>query len=175
MYLIEIGRIPLLDSDAEIELSKAIAIGNSAKQEKEEIDKTSKDNISLEYYKELEEKYNTFLNENEEDDIRKERKCSSYIQYVNKIFERRDGGNIPLAPPMKKPDIKYNVSLSDNEKDVNAIFIIESAIPLSRKRPLLSHYDTNYKGNDIFLICKGFVVFFANNPKNRKREVQNLN
>ena len=56
MYLIEIGRIPLLDSDAEIELSKAIAIGNSAKQEKEEIDKTSKDNISLEYYKELEEK-----------------------------------------------------------------------------------------------------------------------
>ena len=46
MYLIEIGRIPLLDSDAEIELSKAIAIGNSAKQEKEEIDKTSKDNIS---------------------------------------------------------------------------------------------------------------------------------
>ena len=56
MYLIEIGRIPLLDSDAEIELSKAIAIGNSAKEEKEKIDKTSKDNISLEYYKELEEK-----------------------------------------------------------------------------------------------------------------------
>ena len=36
MYLIEIGRIPLLDSDAEIELSKAIAIGNIAKEGKEE-------------------------------------------------------------------------------------------------------------------------------------------
>ena len=56
MYLIEIGRIPLLDYETEIELSKAIAIGNSAKQEKDEIDQSNKDNISLEYYKELEEK-----------------------------------------------------------------------------------------------------------------------
>lgn len=56
MYLIEIGRIPLLDYETEIELSKAIAIGNSAKQEKEEIDQSNKDNISLEYYKGLEEK-----------------------------------------------------------------------------------------------------------------------
>ena len=58
MYLIEIGRIPLLDYETEIELSKAIAIGNSAKQEKDEIDQSNKDNISLEYYKELEEKIN---------------------------------------------------------------------------------------------------------------------
>jgi len=56
MYLIEIGRIPLLDYETEIELSKAIAIGNRAKQEKDEIDQSNKDNISLEYYKELEEK-----------------------------------------------------------------------------------------------------------------------
>ena len=56
MYLIEIGRIPLLDYETEIELSKTIAIGNSAKQEKDEIDQSNKDNISLEYYKELEEK-----------------------------------------------------------------------------------------------------------------------
>lgn len=56
MYLIEIGRIPLLDYETEIELSKAIAIGNSAKQEKDEIDQSNKDNISLEYYRELEEK-----------------------------------------------------------------------------------------------------------------------
>ena len=56
MYLIEIGRIPLLDYETEIELSKAIAIGNSAKQEKDEIDQSNKDNISLEYYKGLEEK-----------------------------------------------------------------------------------------------------------------------
>ena len=56
MYLIEIGRIPLLDYETEIELSKAIAIGNSAKQEKDEIDQLNKDNISLEYYRELEEK-----------------------------------------------------------------------------------------------------------------------
>lgn len=125
-------------------------------------DRTDEDGkfvLTAEQEKELEEKYNAFLNEKEEEDIRKERKCSSYIQYVNKIFERRDGGNIPLPPPMKKPDIKYNVSLSDNEKDVNAIFIIESAIPLSRKRPLLSHYDTNYKGNDIFLITNHKNIF----------------
>ena len=56
MYLIEIGRIPLLDYETEIELSKAIAIGNRAMQEKDEIDQSNKDNISLEYYKELEEK-----------------------------------------------------------------------------------------------------------------------
>lgn len=56
MYLIEIGRIPLLDYETEIELSKAIVLGNSAKQEKDEIDQSNKDNISLEYYKELEEK-----------------------------------------------------------------------------------------------------------------------
>ena len=56
MYLIEIGRIPLLDYETEIELSKTIVLGNSAKQEKDEIDQSNKDNISLEYYKELEEK-----------------------------------------------------------------------------------------------------------------------
>ena len=56
MYLIEIGRIPLLDYETEIELSKAIVLGNRAKQEKDEIDQSNKDNISLEYYKELEEK-----------------------------------------------------------------------------------------------------------------------
>ena len=56
MYLIEIGRIPLLDYETEIELSKAIVLGNSAMQEKDEIDQSNKDNISLEYYKELEEK-----------------------------------------------------------------------------------------------------------------------
>ena len=56
MYLIEIGRIPLLDYETEIELSKAIVLGNNAMQEKDEIDQSNKDNISLEYYKELEEK-----------------------------------------------------------------------------------------------------------------------
>ncbi len=38
-----------------------------------------------------------------------------------------------------------------------------------------AHHVQDCKGNDIFLICKGLVLFFANNPKNRKREVQNLN
>jgi RNA polymerase primary sigma factor len=58
MYLIEIGRIPLLDYETEIEFSKAIVLGNRAMQEKDEIDQSNKDNISLEYYKELEEKIN---------------------------------------------------------------------------------------------------------------------
>ena len=78
MYLIEIGRIPLLDYETEIELSKAIAIGNSAKQEKDEIDQSNKDNISLEYYKELEEKIS-------KRDIAIERLVSSNLRLVESI------------------------------------------------------------------------------------------
>ena len=78
MYLIEIGRIPLLDYETEIELSKAIVLGNRAMQEKDEIDQSNKDNISLEYYKELEEKIS-------KRDIAIERMVSSNLRLVVSI------------------------------------------------------------------------------------------
>ena len=89
MYLIEIGRIPLLDYETEIELSKAIAIGNSAKQEKDEIDQSNKDNISLEYYKELEEKIS-------KSDIAIDKMVSSNLRLVVSIAKHYYLDNLDL-------------------------------------------------------------------------------
>lgn len=112
--------------------------------------------LTKEQEKEMEDKFNIYsINEEIE---REENRQYNYIQH---IANARKSSVVPLPPPLfSQNDIKYHIQLSHLDSiDLNSIFIIENAIPLSRKKCPLSHFVTCYSNDDIFGISNHKSVF----------------
>ena len=112
--------------------------------------------LTKEQEKEMEDKFNIYsINEEIE---REENRQYNYIQH---IANARKSSVVPLPPPLfSQNDIKYHIQLSHLDSiDLNSIFIIENAIPLSRKKCPLSHFVTCYSNDDIFGISNHKNVF----------------